>query len=275
MRVYAKDFDDNGSVDPVLVAYGRAEDGNRVPFPVHAKDDFTSQFLRVRRQFPTYEKYGLATIDNIFNESELEDARILEATIMTSSYLENQGGGKLKISALPTEAQFAPIFGMLTGDFNRDGHPDALLVGNDYNMEVFAGRHDALTGVYLAGDGAGNFRVMPSAESGFFVDSDAKGIAEIQGANGTPLVTVTQNQDSLRLFAPFSDASPSSQTVRLEPTDAWAEITSTNGKTRRQEFYHGSTYLSQSSRTLVIGENVASVVIYTFGGKKREVGEDL
>ena len=275
LRVYAKDFDDNGSIDPVLVAYGRAEDGSRAPFPVHAKDDFTSQFLRVRRQFPTYEKYGLATIDNIFDESELEDARILEATTMTSSYLENQGGGKLKISALPTEAQFAPVFGMLTGDFNRDGHPDALLVGNDYSMEVFAGRHDALTGVYLAGDGAGNFRVVPNAESGFFVDGDAKGIAEIQGANGTPLVTVTQNQDSLRLFAPFSDASPSSQTVRLEPTDAWAEVTLTSGKKQRQEFYYGSTYLSQSSRTLVIGENVASVVIYTFGGQKREVGEDL
>ena len=275
LRVYAKDFDDNGSIDPVLVAYGRAEDGSRAPFPVHAKDDFTSQFLRVRRQFPTYEKYGLATIDNIFDESELEDARILEATTMTSSYLENQGGGKLKISALPTEAQFAPVFGMLTGDFNRDGHPDALLVGNDYSMEVFAGRHDALTGVYLAGDGAGNFRVVPSAESGFFVDGDAKGIAEIQGANGTPLVTVTQNQDSLRLFAPYSGALPTSQTVRLEPTDAWAEITLTNGQTRRQEFYHGSTYLSQSSRTLVLGEEVVSVTIYNFAGEKREVGADL
>ena len=275
LRVYAKDFDDNGSVDPVLVAYGRAEDGSRAPFPVHAKDDFTSQFLRVRRQFPTYEKYGLATIDNIFDESELEDARILEATTMTSSYLENQGDGKLKISALPTETQFAPVFGMLTGDFNRDGHPDALLVGNDYSMEVFAGRHDALTGVYLAGDGAGDFRVVPSVESGFFVDGDAKGIAEIQGANGTPLVTVTQNQDSLRLFAPHSGALPTSQTVRLEPTDAWAEITLTNGQTRRQEFYHGSTYLSQSSRTLVLDEEVASVVIYSFSGEQREVGTNL
>ncbi len=154
LRVYAKDFDDNGSVDPVLVAYGRAEDGRRAPFPVHAKDDFTSQFLRVRRQFPTYEKYGLATINDIFDESELNDAQVLEATTMTSSYLENLGGGKLKITALPTEAQFAPVYGMLTGDYNQDGHLDALLVGNEYGMEVFAGRHDALTGVYLAGDGS-------------------------------------------------------------------------------------------------------------------------
>ena len=204
LRVYAKDFDENGSVDPVLVAYGRAEDGSRAPFPVHAKDDFTSQFLRVRRQFPTYEKYGLATINDIFNESELNDAQVLEATTMTSSYLENLGGGKLKITALPTEAQFAPVYGMLAGDYNHDGHPDALLVGNEYGMEVFAGRHDASTGVYLAGDGTGNFRVVPNAESGFFVDGDAKAMAEVQGADGIPTIAVTQNQDSLRMFTLFS-----------------------------------------------------------------------
>ncbi|MGB3852179.1 MAG: VCBS repeat-containing protein [Tunicatimonas sp.] len=275
LRVYAKDFDENGSIDPVLVAYGRAEDGSRAPFPVHAKDDFTSQFLRVRRQFPTYEKYGLATIDNIFEESELEDARILEANTMTSSYLENLGGGKLKITALPTQVQFAPVFGMLTDDFNQDGHLDALLVGNDYSMEVFAGRHDAFTGVYLAGDGTGNFRVVPSAESGFFVDGDAKGITSIQGANGEALVAITQNQDSLRLFSSYSEASPASRAIRLQLTDAWAEITYANGRVRRQEFHYGSTYLSQSSRTLVLGEDVASVVIYNFAGERREAGADL
>ncbi len=275
LRVYAKDFDDNGSIDPVLVAYGRAEDDSQAPFPLHAKDDFTSQFLRVRRQFPTYEKYGLATINDIFNEFELNDAQVLEATTMTSSYLENLGGGKLKITVLPTEAQFAPIYGMLAGDYNQDGHPDALLVGNEYGMEVFAGRHDASTGVYLAGDGQGNFRVVPNAESGFFVDGDAKGIAKIQGADGMPLMAVTQNQDSLRMFTSFSTSAKPSQIIPLQPTDAWAEITLANGETRRREFYYGSTYLSQSSRTLVVGENVASVAIYDFAGERREVGEGL
>ena len=275
LRVYAKDFDDNGSVDPVLVAYGWAEDGSRAPFPLHAKDDFTSQFLRVRRQFPTYEKYGLATIHTIFDDSELSNATVLEATTMASSYLENVGGGKLKIRALPTKAQFAPVYGMLTGDYNQDGHLDALLVGNEYGMEVFAGRHDASTGVYLTGDGSGNFRTVSNAESGFFVDGDAKAMAEIRGADGTPLIAVTQNQDSLRLFAPGAMSAQQSQIIPLQPTDAWAEVTFASGKTQRRELYYGSTYLSQSSRTLVLGEDVTSVIVYNFMGEKREVGERL
>ncbi len=121
----------------------------------------------------------------------------------------------------------------------------------------------------------GNFRVVPNAESGFFVNGDAKGIAQIQGADGTPLMAVTQNQDSLRLFTSFSTPAKPIQIIRLQPTDAWAEITLASGETQRQEFYFGSTYLSQSSRTLVVGENVASVVIYNFAGERREVGEGL
>ena len=272
LLAYAKDFDANGSVDPVLVGYGRAEDGSRAPFPLHAKDDFVSQFLRVRRQFPTYEKYGLATIDDIFSPQDLEDARVLKATTMSSSYLENKGGGKFVLTALPTEAQFAPVFGMLPGDFNHDGQLDVLLVGNDYSTDVFTGRSDAFTGVCLAGNGEGQFQVMPATQSGFFVDGDAKGIAEVRAADGAALVAVTQNQDSLRLFAPPAAPSEAIQTITLLPTDAWAEVELTNGETRRQEFYYGSTYLSQSGRSLVIGGDVKSVVIYSFSGDKREVG---
>ena len=275
LRIYAKDFDANGSVDPVLVGYGQAEDGSRAAFPVHAKDDFVSQFLRVRRQFPTYEKYGLATIDDIFSPQELEDATQLEVTTLASSYLENLGNGKFSLTPLPVEAQFAPVFGMLTHDFNSDNQLDVLLVGNDYSTEVFNGRSDAFTGVYLMSDEQGHFRVVPIAESGFFVDGDAKGIAQLNGADGRSLVAVTQNQDSLLLFAPSATASTEAeQTITLEPTDAWAEIEMTDGSQRRQEFYYGNTYLSQSSRLLVINEAVRSVVIYSFAGEKRVVGVD-
>ena len=275
LEIYAKDFDANGSVDPVLVGYGVAEDGSRVPFPLHAKDDFVSQFLRVRRQFPTYKKYGRATVDKIFSPQDLEGALIMKVTTMASSYLENKGDGTFSLAPLPVEAQFAPVFGMLTDDFNRDGQLDVLLVGNNYGTDVFNGRADALTGVYLTGDGSGNFNVIPGTESGFFVDGDAKGMAEVLKPDGTQIVAVTQNQDSLRLFAPSAGLPRASKTIPLEATDAWAEIKLANGKTRRQEFYYGSTYLSQSSRSLVVPEDVASVTIYSFAGEKRVVGVDL
>ncbi len=271
LRAYSKDFDGNGSVDPVLVAYGQAEDGTQAAFPTHSRGDFMSQLIQIRRQFPTYESYGRATIDDVFSAQDLEDALVLEATTMQSSYLENQGDGTLLLKPLPVEAQFAPVYGMLSGDFNKDGALDALLVGNDYSMETFAGRHDALTGVYLIGDGRGGFQTQRTANSGFFVDGDAKGIATVRGADGASLVAVTQNRDSLHLFAPSAGATPPGRVIRLEPDDAWAEIQRVDGTTYRQEFYYGSTYLSQSSRTLVISEKVTSVVIHRFDGSEREV----
>ena len=269
LRVYAKDFDNNGSIDPVLVAYGLAEDGSRVPFPMHAKDDFVSQFLRVRRQFPTYKKYGLATIDDIFTGDDLDSALVLEATTMASSYLENKGGGKFSLTALPIQAQFAPVFGMLADDLDGDHRLDVLLVGNDYSTEVFTGRYDAFNGLYLHGDGKRGFSSMSLGESGWYVPGDAKGLAELRGDQDESIYIVTQNQDSLKMFR--SIERNREKVIVLEPQDAWATLTFKDGSTRRVEFYYGSTYLSQSTRQISISPAVTGITIYDFAGNSRSI----
>ena len=269
LSVYAKDFDDNGSIDPVLVTYLKAEDGNMAPFPMHARDDLSSQIQRMRKQYQRFEPYGLATINDVLSAEDMKNALVLQATHFASSYIENLGNGKFKMTPLPIEAQFAPIFGMLGEDFDQDGNLDILLVGNNYATEVFTGRYDAFIGLYLKGDGKGNFLPKKVAESGFFVEGDAKGIAKLQGSNGESLILVTQNQDSLKIFSTTN--SIKSRTIQLEPMDAWAEISFANGKKQRKEFYYGSTYLSQSARVLTIGENVKSVFVYDYNGKKRQI----
>jgi hypothetical protein len=61
------------------------------------------------------------------------------------------------------------------------------------------------------------------------------------------------------------------QLLKIEPADFYAVITDTKGRKSKHEFYYGSGYLSQSSRTLSLPNNVQSVMIYDFTGKSREV----
>ena len=100
------------------------------------------------------------------------------------------------------------------------------------------------------------------------VDSDAKGMAEVNTVNGSPLILVASHNDSLRAY---KRAAPQKAlyAVPALPSDAYAIITLANGTKRKQEFYFGSGYLSQSSRTLWLPEGTKSVKIMDKTGKQR------
>jgi hypothetical protein len=55
------------------------------------------------------------------------------------------------------------------------------------------------------------------------------------------------------------------------PDDVCALITFENGKKRKQEFYYGSSFLSQSGRFLTIPEHTHDVYITNAKGIKRKV----
>jgi hypothetical protein len=266
VRVYAKDFDKNGSIDPIFTYYIQGKE-----YPTHPRDAMTDQIVSFRRRFPRYSDYGSRTFPEMFTEEELSGAHVVKSERFESSYLENKGNGKFAIRSLPTQAQFAPVFGMLVKDFNRDGNLDVLLAGNSYATEVSTGRYDASIGTYLQGNGKGQFTPVHVKESGFFVDGDAKGMAEVQTGDGTSLVLVACNADRLQAFACVSPPATAPQAIRLQPTDAYAVLTLRNGQKKRQEFYHGSAYLSQSSRQLVPGPEVTAVTIYDYRGRSRQL----
>ena len=171
--------------------------------------------------------------------------------------------------ALPVGAQIAPIFGMLARDYDGDGDLDALLVGNSYASETQAGWNDASIGGVLVGDGRGQFGFVNGAASGFFVDGDARSIADVMLDETRSLVLVTQHRDSLRVFAP--SRSVSERKLRVEPLDAYVVLTRADGTTRRQELYYGSTYLSQSSRYVSVPAGVVKAVVFDSRGQSRTI----
>ncbi|MDQ6844809.1 MAG: FG-GAP-like repeat-containing protein, partial [Bacteroidota bacterium] len=272
MTIIAKDIDKNGSVDPMVFCYMKAADGTRKPFPMSSRDDMVAQVISMRKKFPTYKAYGMATEKDIWSDNDLKDALVMKATDMHTCYIENKGNGNFSIKPMPVEAQEAPVYGMLAEDINSDGNLDVLMVGNDYGMDPYSGRHDAFTGLVLKGDGKGNFSSLPLSESGFFVNGDAKGLAKVHTAKDEDIIIATQNQDSLMVYSRNpARSNPVNKWITLKPDDFTAEVTYTDGKKRKMEFYYGSTYLSQSSRTFAIEKNMKGIVITNFKGVKRKV----
>lgn len=270
LEVYAKDFDNSGRFKAILFCYMKDRAGEIKSFPMHTRDDLFIEMTNVKKKFPRYHSYSVATVDQILTAEERKDALILKATHFQSSYIENLGSGKFKLSNLPIEAQYAPLNGMLSDDFDGDGSLDILGVGNDYSTEVFTGRYDASIGVFLKGNGKGGFKSTPVDQTGFFVDGDAKGIVNLYTKAGERLIVVSQNRDSLRIFA---DRNRSSKNllISLNSLDCSAEILFKNGTKQRKEFYHGSAYLSQSSRKLKINSEVKRVKIVDYLGNERNI----
>lgn len=271
MTLLAKDLDNNGSLDAMVFCYMKAEDGKRKPFPMHAKDDLASQLVSIRKKFPTYTSYGLATMSDFWPENNRQGAILKTANDLQTAFIENQGGGKFAIRALPVEAQTAPVYGMLSEDVDNDGNLDLLLVGNDYGMEPYSGRHDAFNGLCMTGDGHGNFTPLSIEKSGFFVSGDAKGLARLHTAKGEDIWVATQNNDSLVVFKKEAGAPEGGKWIELKPDDFCADVTLKNGSVRRLEFYYGSTFLSQSSRKIFMTEKVSKLTVTNYKGQKRDL----
>ncbi len=269
LSVYAKDFDENGGYDAIMVKYIKDRSGVMRPYPMHSLDVMLSQMIGFKRRFQKYEEFGQVTIDSLLSPEMLEDAIVYYANYMKSSYVENLGEGKFAIRPLPMQAQVAPLYGMLSRDIDQDGNLDLLLVGNNYGTEVFTGRLDAFKGLILRGDGKGGFEDVSLNRSGFYVPGDAKALVELNGPKGSALYLASQNQDSLVVMLP--KRSRQGQFLKLRPQDAWAVATMQDGSQCRMEFYYGSSYLSQSSRTIRLNPQVALVRIFNFRGEERTI----
>ncbi|MCB9276169.1 MAG: VCBS repeat-containing protein [Lewinellaceae bacterium] len=195
MRVYASDFDENGSLDAIISYYVEG-----VETPMASRDALLAQVTSLERKYPRYALYAEATARNLFPPGQMEKAYTLACNNFNSCYIENAGSGRLVLHPLPIAAQMAPINSIICQDINGDGQLDALVVGNCYAADVNTGRYDAFNGLLLAGDGKGAFSPVPPRESGFWAAGDAKSIAWLTLASGEHLALAGINDGPMLVF---------------------------------------------------------------------------
>ena len=194
VSVYAKDFDGNGTYEPILTYYLNDEE-----YTIADRDQISSVMPVIKKKFDTYTKFGEAGFTKMFSDQEKEDAIVLRAGTFASVYLENKGNGKFAMHQLPVRCQFAPIQSMKVLDFDKDGNLDILMAGNFYSPEFMTGRYDASIGLYVRGDGKGNFKAMTAAESGIRIQGDARVLADIK-INNKPAFIAGVNKGKLQVY---------------------------------------------------------------------------
>jgi|TARA_B110000902_G_scaffold74956_1_gene88761 hypothetical protein len=176
--VYAKDFDNNASLDIVL---GYNE--NNKTYPLRGRECSSNQMPFIKEKFPSYHEFGIADMTTVFGKENLESALYYSANTFATSYVENLGDLKFKVHKIDGIAQLSSVNSILVEDFNRDGNLDALLSGNLYQSEVETPRNDASYGVLLEGNGRGQFYTPLPNEIGLFVRGDVKHASIINTAS--------------------------------------------------------------------------------------------
>lgn len=183
LQLYYKDFDGNGSIDPVFCYY---IDGKS--YPALSRDDLMDQLPMLKKKFLMYSTYATATIDDLFTPEQRQNAQLHTAEMLQSVVLQNNGEAGFSVINLPDEAQYAPVYGIAVVDANADGKKDLVLAGNNVWTRIRFSRYDANHGVLLQGDGKGKFTYVPQWKSGFKIRGDVRSLQTITNGSETQLV---------------------------------------------------------------------------------------
>ena len=110
-------------------------------------------------------------------------------------------GNHFEVHLLPFEAQLAPAFGICVADFDGDGHEDIFLAQNFFACQPETPRYDAGRGLWLRGNGHGEFTPVVGQESGIKIYGEQRGcaVADFDG-DGRVDLAVAQNGAEMKLY---------------------------------------------------------------------------
>ena len=260
ITLYNDDFDNNGTIDPILCYYQE-----NVLYPSAPLDYMVEHIPFLKKKFLHYIDYAKAPSDKILGMFDKKASSTLYCKTLTSIYIENKGMFNFEIHNLPQQAQFAPLFGMSATDVNNDGNLDLIGVGNFYHTDVTVGQYDAQKGLIMLGDGRGNFTPTTLKQSGFIVDTDAKALARIETNNNKSLYLVSQIYKPIGVYEAKSNNGL--KRIKQAQNEATAIFQLANRKNRKVEFNSTNGYLSQSTSTSVLNDKIKKVVFKDINGK--------
>ena len=186
-KVYATDFDENGTNDIVL---SKKYKGTYVP--VRGRECSSQQMPFIKEKFETYSEFANASLVDIYGE-KLNSSYESSVTELQSIVLINKGNLVFEKHLLPVSGQTFPVLDCISIDVNQDGYEDIIAAGNIYETEVETPRLDAISGTILLSNGKDGYISVPHQESGLFMNGNVKSIEAIKNANDETLLLNTTN----------------------------------------------------------------------------------
>ncbi len=194
VRMYVNDFDQNGTAEQIICTFN----GDKI-YPMLLRHDLVSQLPGLKKKYLKYDSFKDQTAEDIFEPEQLKNAVKSEVYNLQSVLLLNQGNSRFEVVALPIEAQFSPIFGLLVEDFDADGHLDILTAGNFFSAKPEVGRYDASYGLLLKGNGKGDFAPVKPAQTGIYIQGEARDAALLRIGNER-VICITRNNNQMQFF---------------------------------------------------------------------------
>jgi hypothetical protein len=191
--IYFNDFDGNNTQDIVLSYFNGGK-----KYPLRGRECSSQQMPDIKHKFESYASFSTATLEDVYSKEYLENSLHYKVKSFASIYLENNKGSFIK-HELPKEAQLSNINGILVEDFDNDSNLDILIAGNLYHSEVETPRNDASNGLFLKGNGNGEFNVKTARESGLFANGDVKDLSTIKVGNKKYIIAA-KNSDYLQFI---------------------------------------------------------------------------
>ncbi|MFL5483496.1 MAG: VCBS repeat-containing protein [Gemmatimonadaceae bacterium] len=192
VTMYVKDFANNGFPQQILAYYNN---GKQYPLPL--RDELLQSIAPLRDRYPTYKSFANQTVADVFPAKELEGALVKNAYTFATSFIRNNGDGSFSVTPLAAEAQVAPVYGLLAGDFAGTGKTDLLLAGNFDGVNPEIGTMTAGFGTYLRNEGKGHFTPLREQQSGFEVPGQARDIQRVRTRSGVLYIVVRDNDKPL------------------------------------------------------------------------------
>ncbi|MFK5973198.1 MAG: VCBS repeat-containing protein [Flavobacteriaceae bacterium] len=193
-KIYAKDFDDNGSLDIVLGYYNAGE-----LYPLRGRECSSQQIPSIKKKFPDYNSFSKANLTQVYTPTKLNEALSYEAKTFANSVFMNESGTFIQ-KPLPYLAQTSSINDILIEDIDNDGNLDIVVAGNLYASEVETPRNDASYGLLLTGLGGGEFKVVSPMESGINISGELKNIRKINTINDGTYYLIARNNMPLLIL---------------------------------------------------------------------------